>query len=293
MPPPPPTGRCGPAGRVDPGAVHRGHARDGRLTVLDDPQLPHHPARRQGLQGVSSRVRDCPAAAASTRTATAGCRAGDPIGAPGGGDLLLLAAQRRTARSRPPTACCRTPWSTTQATGRRARRAQVTRSRGGDELEPHAVDLGGDSAATWSRAQVLPDGTRLIRALDRRPSELHGAAARLVVGGTAIGLLLVGLGGTVLVRRSLRPCTGWPPRPAGRGAAAGPGQVALAERVPAADTDPRTEVGQVGAALNRCSTTSSPRCRRGRRARCGCASSSPTPATSCARRWPPSAATPS
>ena len=30
-----------------------------------------------------------------------------------------------------------------------------------------------------------------------------------------------------------------------------PGQVALAERVPDADTDPRTEVGQVGAALNR------------------------------------------
>ena len=55
----------------------------------------------------------------------------------------------------------------------------------------------------------------------------------------------------MIVRRSLAPldrvaATATP----GRRAAARPGEVALAERVPAADTDPRTEVGQVGAALN-------------------------------------------
>lgn len=69
--------------------------------------------------------------------------------------------------------------------------------------------------------------------------------------GTLLGLVVVGLAGTWIVRRSLRPLD--------RVAAIATrvahlplesGQVALAERVPAKDTDTRTEVGQVGAALN-------------------------------------------
>ena len=71
------------------------------------------------------------------------------------------------------------------------------------------------------------------------------------------------------------------------------GEPALHERVPDAEADPRTEVGQVGAALNRmlghvCSALTP-----ASRARRGSASSSPTPATSCAPRSPRSAATPS
>ena len=65
------------------------------------------------------------------------------------------------------------------------------------------------------------------------------------------GLLLAAVAGTLLVRRELRPlnrvaatATRVAELPLDRG------EVLLAERVPAADTDPGTEVGQVGAALN-------------------------------------------
>jgi two-component system OmpR family sensor kinase len=64
-------------------------------------------------------------------------------------------------------------------------------------------------------------------------------------------LVAVGVGGTFLVRRNLEPlqrvaatATRVSHLPLDSGA------VALAERVPEKDTDPRTEVGQVGAALN-------------------------------------------
>lgn len=71
------------------------------------------------------------------------------------------------------------------------------------------------------------------------------------VGVAVVGLALAGLAGTVLVRRELRPlnrvaatATRVAELPLDRG------EVLLAERVPEADTDPGTEVGQVGAALN-------------------------------------------
>ncbi len=73
----------------------------------------------------------------------------------------------------------------------------------------------------------------------------------LVVGGTAVGLVLVGAGGAVLIRRSLAPLD----RVAATarqvsGMELDSGDVALAVRVPAEDVDDRTEVGQVGLALN-------------------------------------------
>nr|WP_325049206.1 HAMP domain-containing sensor histidine kinase [Micromonospora deserti] len=66
------------------------------------------------------------------------------------------------------------------------------------------------------------------------------------------GLLLAGTAGALIVRATLRPLR----RVAATAARVSElpldrGEVALSERVPAADTDPRTEVGQVGAALNR------------------------------------------
>ena len=71
------------------------------------------------------------------------------------------------------------------------------------------------------------------------------------VGVAVVGLALAGLAGTVLVRRELRPlnrvaatATRVAELPLDRG------EVPLAERVPAEDTDPGTEVGRVGAALN-------------------------------------------
>jgi two-component system OmpR family sensor kinase len=70
-----------------------------------------------------------------------------------------------------------------------------------------------------------------------------------VAGG---GLVLAGLASTLMVRVTLRPLSRVAAT-AGRVAELrlDRGEVALAERVGARDTDPRTEVGQVGAALNR------------------------------------------
>jgi two-component system OmpR family sensor kinase len=70
-----------------------------------------------------------------------------------------------------------------------------------------------------------------------------------VAGG---GLLLAGSLGTVLIRRELRPLR----RVAATASRVSElpldrGEVALHVRVPTVDTDPRTEVGQVGSALNR------------------------------------------
>ena len=58
----------------------------------------------------------------------------------------------------------------------------------------------------------------------------------------------------------------------------------MPRRVP--DTDPRTEVGQVGAALNRMLGHVEDACPPARPARSGCGASPPTPATSCGPRWP-------
>ena len=67
-----------------------------------------------------------------------------------------------------------------------------------------------------------------------------------------LGLLVAGTAGTAIVGGALRPlrrmaatATGVSELPLDRG------EVALSVRVPERDTDPRTEVGQVGAALNR------------------------------------------
>ncbi|MEU6080412.1 ATP-binding protein [Streptomyces sp. NPDC047108] len=68
----------------------------------------------------------------------------------------------------------------------------------------------------------------------------------------AAGLVAAGLAGTAMIRIALRPLR----RVAATAARVSElrldrGEVALHERVPEGDTDPRTEVGQVGAALNR------------------------------------------
>jgi two-component system OmpR family sensor kinase len=68
----------------------------------------------------------------------------------------------------------------------------------------------------------------------------------------ALGLVVAGAASTLIVRVTMRPLQRVAAT-AGRVAELrlDRGEVALAERVPPGDTDPRTEVGQVGAALNR------------------------------------------
>jgi two-component system OmpR family sensor kinase len=74
----------------------------------------------------------------------------------------------------------------------------------------------------------------------------------ILLGVALAGLLTAGVGGAVLVRRNLRPLD----RVAATASRVAElpldrGEVALAVRVPEQDSDPDTEVGQVGLALNR------------------------------------------
>ncbi|SES16012.1 sensor histidine kinase [Actinokineospora terrae] len=75
----------------------------------------------------------------------------------------------------------------------------------------------------------------------------------LVLGGVSLlGLTIAGVVGVLIVRRTLRPLDRM--AATARRVAELPldrGEVALSVRVPKADTDPGTEVGQVGSALNR------------------------------------------
>ncbi|MFY1637939.1 sensor histidine kinase [Solwaraspora sp. WMMB335] len=128
-----------------------------------------------------------------------------------------------------------------------------------DSLRAVPVDAGprtlrlGESGDYRVVAQRLPDGAVLVTGL---PLEDTQATLYLVIGTVAVVtvlvLLLVGITGTVIVRRSLRPLS----RVAATAGRVSQlrldrGEVALPERVAAADTDPNTEVGRVGAALNR------------------------------------------
>ncbi|MDM7855265.1 sensor histidine kinase [Cellulomonas alba] len=117
--------------------------------------------------------------------------------------------------------------------------------------EAHGVHLDG-LGAYRAVAMVTPDGAHLVTALPTEPvtNTVTGYVAVEVVVA-ALALLVAGTVGLVLVRRELRPLD----RVAAtaRRVARLPldrGEVVIAERVPVADTDPSTEVGQVGAALN-------------------------------------------
>jgi len=102
-------------------------------------------------------------------------------------------------------------------------------------------------------ARNMPNGEVRITGLPLRPVQdtvLGLAAIEAAVVGA--GLLAAGLAGAGIVRVSLRPlrrvaatATRVTELPLDRG------DVALSVRVPDIDTDPRTEVGQVGVALNR------------------------------------------
>lgn len=115
---------------------------------------------------------------------------------------------------------------------------------------PVSVDLG-PLGTFRMRAVPAPDGKVLVNGLSER--RLQGTmnwivTVEAVVGG--VTLVLAGIGGVFIVRRELRPLE----RVAATASRVSTlqldrGEVELAERVP--DADPHTEVGQVGAALNR------------------------------------------
>jgi two-component system OmpR family sensor kinase len=117
---------------------------------------------------------------------------------------------------------------------------------------PYTRDL--DGLGSYRLVSMrLPDGGAVITGLPLAGAHSTLMSLGLVESGVALaGLVVTGLAGAVIVRRSLRPlsrmaatATRVAELPLDRG------EVALPVRVPDADTDPGTEVGQVGAALNR------------------------------------------
>ncbi|WP_026321942.1 sensor histidine kinase [Salinispora fenicalii] len=118
--------------------------------------------------------------------------------------------------------------------------------------EPRTVDLGdlGDYRAI---ARQWDDGRVTAFALPL--AEVQETVMWMVVAQAGIagsGLIIAGTTGALMVRRTLRPLR----RVAATASRVSElpldrGEVTLPVRVPAADTDTRTEIGQVGAALNR------------------------------------------
>lgn len=118
---------------------------------------------------------------------------------------------------------------------------------------PRTVNLGPDLGEYRVAATILPTGDELVIGLPL--AEVSATVSQLAVVlaiVTLLGVALVAAAGTVIVRLTLRPLA----RMVGTAQQVSEmsldrGDVALAVRVPDADTDQRTEVGKMGAALNR------------------------------------------
>ncbi|WP_433533547.1 HAMP domain-containing sensor histidine kinase [Micromonospora sp. CA-263727] len=118
--------------------------------------------------------------------------------------------------------------------------------------QPHSLDLGDRGSY---RLVARPSTAGTVRVLGIPLAGVQETVWWMVAaqaGVTAAGLLVAGSAGALIVRATLRPLR----RVAATAGRVSElrldrGEVALSERVPAADTDPRTEVGQVGSALNR------------------------------------------
>ncbi len=115
----------------------------------------------------------------------------------------------------------------------------------------HNINLGGQLGDYRVMATTLRENTLVVGLPRGRQAKAVANATRTAVLASLGGLLAVGLIGTWLIQRNLRPLrevADTAQRVTKQHLASG--QVALAERVPTAYTDSRTEVGQVGQALN-------------------------------------------
>jgi two-component system OmpR family sensor kinase len=119
--------------------------------------------------------------------------------------------------------------------------------------EPVTHDLGGDLGDYRLIASAVPNGDVLVTGLPL--SSTADAVRRLVAVELMVGLIALvaaALAAVLVIRRTLRPLD----RVAATATRVSElplatGEVQLTERVPPQDTDPGTEVGQVGTALNR------------------------------------------
>jgi two-component system OmpR family sensor kinase len=118
--------------------------------------------------------------------------------------------------------------------------------------DPTTVNLDGLGSYRVAAA-VLSNGEMLVTGLPLAEVQETLSGLAIVIGiVTVLGVILAAFLGAVIVRIALRPlqrviatATHVAELPLDRG------EVALGVRVPYADADPRTEVGQVGAAINR------------------------------------------
>jgi two-component system OmpR family sensor kinase len=114
------------------------------------------------------------------------------------------------------------------------------------------LDLGGSLGRYRLVGYRAHDGTLVVVGLPESPvDDILLRVAVLEASIATLALLVAGSAGAVIVRGTLRPlrrvaatATRVAELPLDRG------EVALSVRVPTADTDPNTEVGQVGAAIN-------------------------------------------
>ena len=115
------------------------------------------------------------------------------------------------------------------------------------------VDLGGDLGDFLVVSTLAPGNQVVLTGLPLADTQNTLLSVGLVIGGgILLSLVAAGLAGAYIVRRTLMPLN----RVAATATRVSElrldrGKVDLAQRVPAEDTDARTEVGQVGAALNR------------------------------------------
>ncbi|WP_146795690.1 sensor histidine kinase, partial [Agrococcus baldri] len=119
------------------------------------------------------------------------------------------------------------------------------------ERAPVTIDLGGELGTLRVAAETRGDVTVISGSSLDDVDATTGAITAILAAVMGIALLLVIVGLALVVTRALRPLdrvATTAQRVAERPLAAG--AVELPERVDAADTDPRTEVGRVGHALN-------------------------------------------
>lgn len=139
----------------------------------------------------------------------------------------------------------------TSATTLNAQQVSALAAAGLDE-HPRTVDLGPGLGTYRMVGSHTPDGRLVITGQPMEPMLENLHRIRLVtLLATSLGFVVVGIATTIIVRRALRPLDE---------VAATATRVSLLplteadahvrERVPAVHTDRRTEVGQVGAALN-------------------------------------------
>jgi two-component system OmpR family sensor kinase len=118
---------------------------------------------------------------------------------------------------------------------------------------PTDIDLGGELGTYRVVGSLTPDNTMVVTGLSLKETQTTLYAVAGVTGGAVLlALVVAGWVGAVIIRRTLKPLN----RVAATATRVSEleldrGEVDLAQRVPPADTDPRTEVGAVGAALNR------------------------------------------